>query len=598
MLSQSSQNRLVWVRGMLWRACGCGNGQSRASGRRLGGTPLTVDGPVQTEAVRFRSLLAQRQKRCIVHSMNKNRHRPTILAKALLVGLTLLLAEACSAERPPQGVPAEPIPNGLFHRLVPEVDKFIRYRPVDFSTPIAHAPIPQHPFMASNAGSNMHNDAYMSDTYAANGPLGLDPQVRSRTQGFGGYGTVTYDRDGRLIGVYSNGRKFQLELIDPYTLEELASYDLPPRPWCFPLQGVMPWEYIGAGMYFYLDSGYRAIVPTTVNTVQVVQVPKAGAGGEFELLREYDLTKHIVPVPWHRQDSVAWVLPDWSGEAYWYATTAGMVGTVDVDSGLVRALRLEEEIIENSFAVGEDGVFILSDHALYRLGRDRDGNITVDWRLEYDRGAQAKPGVITRGSGTSVTLVGGPRGFVAITDNAEPRIHLMFVRRSDGALACSTPLFEEGRSATDITVIGLEQADEGGTGTGVYSAIAENNWGRHRFPRARPEPGITRVDLTRLADGSYGCEDVWTSDEKNIGVFKLSLGNGLVYLYFREDSFLSTRWYLTAVDFATGETVYKSLVGTGLRYNNWAGSLFLHPDGGMAYSTTIFGLVMMRDTVR
>jgi hypothetical protein len=34
----------------------------------------------------------------------------------------------------------------------------------------------------------------------------------------------------------------------------------------------------------------------------------------------------------------------------------------------------------------------------------------------------------------------------------------------------------------------------------------------------------------------------------------------------------------------------------GLGYNNWAGSLFLHPDG-MAYSTTIFGMVMMRDTI-
>ena len=73
--------------------------------------------------------------------------------------------------------------------------------------------------------------------------------------------------------MYSNGGAFQLELMDPYTLEELASYDLPGRPRYWPLQGVLPWEYLGAGMYFYLDDQYRAIVPTTENTLRVVQVP-------------------------------------------------------------------------------------------------------------------------------------------------------------------------------------------------------------------------------------------------------------------------------------------------------------------------------------
>ena len=569
--------------------------ERRRPGRQ--GDALGNDVPAQVQVALSHSLLAQCLNWCIVETMRRKVKGSTILVKVLLISVPLLLVEACSIGGSPKGIPAEPIPNGLFHRQVSERDKFIRYHPVDYSAPIAHAPIPQHPYMASNAGSNMHNDAYMSDTYAASGPEGSKPQVRSRTQGFGGYGTVTYDAMGRLVAVYSNGRGFQLELMDPYTLEELASYDLPPRPWYFLLQGVMPWEYIGAGMYFYLDSQQRAIVPTTANTVQVIRVPDPEGGGDFELLREYDLVDYVVPMPWPKRDSVAWVLPDWSGGVYWYATTAGIVGTVDVDSGMVRNLRLEEEIVENSFAVGEDGVYILSDHALYRFNRDGSGRIVVDWRVEYDRGTQKKPGVITRGSGTSVTLMGGPQGVVAVTDNAEPRIHLLFIRRSDGALACSIPLFEEGRSATDITVIGFERADEDGKSAGVYSTIVENNWGRHTFPRARPEPGITRVDLTEYDGGSYGCEDIWTSDEKNIGVFKLSLGNGLVYLYFRDEASLSTKWYLTAVDFATGETVYKRLTGTGPRYNNWAGSLFLHPEGGIAYSTTIFGLVMIRDTV-
>jgi hypothetical protein len=516
-----------------------------------------------------------------------------LLFLALLAGIYSL---ACHAERAQPGASGHAICSSLLYRWIPANQKLLRYRPAGQEKPVLHIQVPQHPFMAGNAGNNMHNDAYMSDTSEAQGPLGIAPQVRSRTQGFGGYGTLAYDRAGRLVGVYGNGRGFQLELMDPYTLQELASYDLPPRPAYFLLQGVLPWEYIGAGIYFYLDNQERAVIPTTGNTIRIVQTPDPQTGGSFELVREYDLSSHVVPMSWPHQDSVAWVLPEWSGEYYWYATTGGMVGTVQVETGAVHTLRLENEIIENSFAVGEEGLFIISDYALYRFSRDELGNILTDWRLPYDRGPGQKPGHITRGSGTSVTLLGGKDGVVAVTDNAEPRIHLLFVRRSDGQLLCSMPLFQEGKSGTDITVIGVEQADEQGRSAGVYSAIAENNWGHHFFPFARPEPGITRVDLTRQPDGSYRCAEVWTSNERNIGVFKMSLGSGLVYLYFRDDSLFPLRWYFTALDFWTGETVYKALAGSGMGFNNWAGALFLHPDGGIAYSTTIFGLVMLQDS--
>jgi len=460
------------------------------------------------------------------------------------------------------------------------------------TSPIAHVAVPQHPFMAANRGNNMHCDAFMSDAYEAAGPIGIDVQVSSRTQGFGGYGTVTFDRRGRLVAVYSNGRGFQLELLDPDTLEEMASHDLPGRPWYWVLQGVPPWKYIGAGMYFYLDHLDRAVVPTTRNTIQVIRTPDAGGG--FELVREYDVSDHVVPMRWPRVDSVAWVLPDWSGEVYWYATTAGMVGMVDVESGTVRARRLEGEIIENSFAVADDGVYVVSDRALYRFNRDNRGEIAVEWRTDYDRGPARKPGHITRGSGTSVSLLGGRDGLVAITDNAEPRIHLLFVRRSDGAVVCDTALFEDGRSGTDISVACFEHAAETGEPSGVYSVVVENNWGHHSFPVSRPEPGLTRVDLVRREDGGYDCKEIWTNPTRGICVFKLSFGSGLVYSYWRGEND-ERGWFLTAVDFASGKTVFRARIGTGLGFSNWAGALFLHPDGGIAYSTTLFGLVMIRD---
>ncbi len=507
---------------------------------------------------------------------------------------------------------AKPIPGWLFFpaeaasifrsRLSGEDDprtkpggQVTRFLPSDAAQPIAHVPVPQHPFMAANAGNNMHDDASMSDTTEAAGPLGISPAVSSRSEGFGGYGTIAFDAAGRLVGVYSNGRGFRLDLLDPRSLERLAIFELPGRPWYAPLQGVPPWKYIGAGMYFYLDERGRAVVPTAGNEVVVVEAPADPSRGGFEPVRRYDLSPHVVPMPWPHEDSVAWVLPEWSGEHYWYATVGGIVGTVHVASGDVRTLRLAGETIENSFAVGEDGIFILSDHALYRFHGDREGRIVTDWRMPYDRGGGIKPGHITRGSGTSVTLVGGPGGLVVVTDNADPRIHLLFVRRSDGTEACRTPLFDAGRSGTDISAIAFEHADASGRPTGRFSAVVENNWGHHRFPVAHPVPGLARVDAVPREDGGWECRPMWESPVGNIGVFKLSLGSGLVYTYFRDDPDGVDQFFVTATDFVTGLPAYRLRVGAGQGYNNWAGAIFLHPAGGTLYSTTIFGLVMVRD---
>jgi len=539
------------------------------------------------------------------------RHRSVVLSCLILLGIWLIVCNGFGAvDAPETSCEVRTISNGILlpgdwlrlawnglfgpNRMsIPDCGALQSGDSEWLSASIQHVEIPQHPYMAANRGNNMHCDSSMSDAYGAPGPVRSDAVVSSRSQGFGGYGTVAFDARGRIVAVYSNGRRFQLELMDPYTLEELASRDLPARPWYWFLTGILPWEYIGAGMYFYLDDHDRAVVPTTENTILVLQTPEHG--NRFELVRKYDLQDYVADLPWPRRDSVAWVLPDWSGEAYWFATTEGIVGTVDVDTAEVHTLRLDGEIIENSFAVDETGVYILSDYALYRFLRDASGDIVRDWRTPYDRGPRKKPGHITRGSGTSVSLVGDANGLVLVTDNAVPQIHLLAIRRDNGDIVCSAPLFEEGKSGTDISTACFEHADEQGQGTGVYSVLIENNWGHHAFPRSRPVSGLVRIDIRRQDDGTYTSEQIWESVQKSIGVFKLSLGSGLVYMYWRSESCPLTTWFLARVDFATGAVVGRTKVGTGLGYNNWAGALFLHPDGGTAYATTIFGLVMVRD---
>ena len=52
---------------------------------------------------------------------------------------------------------------------------------------------------------------------------------------------------------------------------------------------------------------------------------------------------------------------------------------------------------------------------------------------------------------------------------------------------------------------------------------------------------------------------------------KLSLQNGLVYTYTKEPDTRTPAddpWYLTALDFRTGKTIFKRLAGLGLGFNN------------------------------
>jgi hypothetical protein len=151
---------------------------------------------------------------------------------------------------------------------------------------------------------------------------------------------------------------------------------------------------------------------------------------------------------------------------------------------------------------------------------------------------------------------------------------------------CSQPVFERGASATDNSLIGAGR-----------SLIVENNYG-YSGPASTQggkstAPGLERVDLD--ADGT-GCRSVWRSGERAPTVVpKLSAANGIVYTYTKDarDDGVDA-WYLTALDFRTGRTVYKRLGGEGLGHNNNYAPVTLGPDG-TAYVGVLGGLVALRD---
>jgi hypothetical protein len=442
--------------------------------------------------------------------------------------------------------------------------------------PVAATEPPRHPRTAANGRSNIHVDAHQTDANAWFGPLGRGIERRSTFE-LAECASLTFDRRGRIVTACVGLEGPRLVLMDARTLATLATFPLPPRD---PTSG-NPFTSFGGGGYFYLDHRDRAIVPTTTRQVMVIRQTE---GPGFALERTYDLGAAVRP-----GDSITSALPDWSGRI-WFVSNDGVVGTVDPTSGAVRSLRLPGEEITDSFAVdATGGVFIVSDRALYRFDATRGGSPQATWRETYANTGEQKPGQVNDGSGTTPTLMEG--GLVAITDNADP-INVVVMRRGRRVqgrrTVCTHPVFRRGESATDNSLVAARR-----------SIVVENNYG-YTGPGATQlgrttTGGVERIDLDR--DG-VGCRRVWRSQERSPSVVpKLSLATGLVYVYTKDpQTDDSDAWYLTALDFRTGRTVFKALGGEGLGYNNNYAPITLGPDG-TAYVGVLGGLIALRDRV-
>jgi hypothetical protein len=466
-------------------------------------------------------------------------------------------------------VPPLPIPEG------PEANQ----PPAFIGAPAQPRPIsaplpPRHPFMAPNGRSNIHNDAYMSDTYAGAGPLGRDMQ-RLSTYQQAECASVTFDQAGRIVSVCVGVEGPRLAMFDPATLDLLAVFPLPPRQ-----PGTAnPLNDFSGGGYFYLDNRDRAVIPTTNRHIWVIGETSGPLGPGFALERDYDLSG-VTAV----DDKLFSVLPDWSGRL-WFVSQQGVVGTVDPGTGAIRTLATGEQVT-NSFAVDETGgVYIVSDAALYRFDATAGGAPAVTWREQYPNSGIKKPGQTSPGSGTTPTLFGP--GYVAITDNADP-MNVVVYRRAGtvkkSRLVCMQPVFEKGAGATDNSLIGADR-----------SLVVENNYGYSGVTAtvngATTSPGIERVDVS----DSGRCQSVWRSNEIAPSVVpKLSLATGLVYTYTKPAG-PNDPWYFTAIDFRSGQTIYKRLAGTGIGFNNNYAPVTLGPDG-TGFVGVLAGLVSLRDS--
>lgn len=479
-----------------------------------------------------------------------------VVAVSVLVGLVVVIPDGWL-----------PIPPGPGTLVTPEyVGRPARAQPLDL-------PVPQHPHLAPNGRSTMHHDAWSTDAHPGPGPLGDSVEVDTAWYGLEECATLAFDEHDRIVALCGDLSGPTLRVLDPDSLRPLATKNLPDRR----DTGSRPWEDLCGGSYFYLDQDDRAVLATTDRRILVVRTDDADGDPDLTTDAAHDLTG-VVPV----DDCLIALMPDWDGRIWW-VTRDGLVGTVDTE-GRIAVRDLGEEIANSLAADTDGGVYVVTVEAVYKLAAGRRGRPAVRWRTAYDRGTERKPGQLSRGSGTTPTIL--PSGLVAITDNADERMHVVFLRTGDGEEVCRAAVFGAGESATDNSLVAV----------GSRSVVVENNHGytgpwRTMLGRST-SPGFARVDATSGGD----CDVAWTAEEAApSSVPKASLETGLVYAWTKRHSWWGANaWYLTALDARTGRRVFAVRAGLGTLYNNHYSAVTLGPDGSV-YVATLAGMVRLRD---
>lgn len=487
------------------------------------------------------------------------------------------------------------------------------------------------------------------------------------------------ETDFVVVGICFNASNPQLMAFTP-ELQELDRVALPQRRSL--AEGDLALTQLDtSGAYFYVappdeEGNPRIVLADADDAIRVFRLRFAHGSNSDAVFEELenariDLQPHIRDRKWVPDtrltqaftpdwNPITGFLPDAEGNLWW-STRFGLVGMVE--SGWMErapgealpeptfvqlAVPLEErpdklsgttvseetvpEEIQNSFAVAEDGVYLISDHALYRFnstsihrqqGADEGANASPwVWRWSYaDRRddetsdpTQPKPGMINRGSGTTPTLFNSANGrYVAVADNAR-EMGVYVLHRKNGRELCQTTLAStKGSVATENSFVAYKD-----------SLIVTNTYGVGRIQEnlgitGGQQPGLWRIDLP-------SCQVVWTQDEVATSTtVKLADNSDRItddrpgrWLYTIEGEHSGgggrrptvSQWYLRAVDFDTGKRIegfevaigggsYGPVVmGRGRDYNNNRSVISLAPDGRSAYFGLTQGLAAVRDAPR
>src|SRR5690606_12265742 len=221
--------------------------------------------------------------------------RRPLFAALLTMTLSAGLLSAGTAAAAPAA--AGPIPDGPGRGFVPAY-----VGGPATPRPMKGRPVPANPHQGPVGWSSMHADSYASDTYPFPGPLGRNPEVLNEAKGGGLPGlcsTVTFARrTGLIVAQCTRGQNFMLRLIDPETLKDLATFELPPRPSTvravFSLSLDEIFTDTSGGAYYYLDPQDRAVIADSAFHLRRFAHERGPDGKwRFRVTDDWDLSGHL-----------------------------------------------------------------------------------------------------------------------------------------------------------------------------------------------------------------------------------------------------------------------------------------------------------------
>lgn len=433
-------------------------------------------------------------------------------------------------------------------------------------------------------------------------PLGKDPKVHSRSIGL----SVQYWHDdgrltARIICEDDTGNHYCMAALDPQNLEVLATWSPANKTLLSP---------------YGMVTDRTILMPLMEGAIIELERVESTNGTLLTRLREINIAP-VLP----KGFIVLSCLYDGDGYVWFSAVRLLKTGTTE-DSGIIGYIgdddtvhiqQLDNQAFENSMAVDGTTVYVNSGPLgngtdtgyMYAFQAAANGDVQTLWLEEYPAQKALKPGGLSLGSGSTPTLVGDK--YVAMTDNA-PQVNVRIYRRSaqdekgltDGSrLVCQVPIFDKDGSANENALLGYYDGS-------TYSVVANNHYGGPEvqsldtmddingdFNNFTPlYPGITRIDISE--DGN--CTIRWDLRVRSTSVVSLSTANGLLYSYTQDEQLAMEGeyiWYFTAIDFSTGEIVWRVRSGAGGTFNNNMAPTQISPSG-MLYQLVIGGVAWLQ----
>ncbi|MBW2545918.1 MAG: hypothetical protein JRE82_01545 [Deltaproteobacteria bacterium] len=449
------------------------------------------------------------------------------------------------------------------------------------SNPTNPKDIPPHPFLNNGGDSRIHNDHYNSATYNREGPAGPSLEIVTAQSGIiagvcpmmaileSGYVIASC-----LVASDTTGLQITLTMFDNENLDVVAERELGLKPFVTNAAG---------GAYFSMDKDENIIIGPPTNRLEQYHVEVVDRVAQFV----QDYSKEIPGLPPAvevddpmLQDTVV----DYEGRI-WFMVTDGRVGYYDVESDTTEMTDLEQEL-QNSMVVDDRGVYLVTYESTFRLSVAENGPVQVDWEAPYDPGSGIS-GVLP-GSGTSPTLLGTRDDLISIADNADGQINLLVMDRDQpNPPLCKLPVFREGESATENTVVAYDDD---------IVIVNNSGFGGPFAPARTMNPGIERYRVLRDNDGNVtGCENVWKNTTSFGNSAQLTTGSGVIWGWGADPDVTGMDlFYLTATSWESGEEIFRTYIGDGRPFDPITGQVHLHPDGTL-YMGAVQGVIAMRD---